>query len=561
MHQRGVGATFAVQERHLLRAARTHRTQQGIAVAVGQGGRVHVVALGRADPALFGQHHGHRLARHQLGFVDRLRRATLHQRRTARVAELLRIGHQLVADQLAQLGLAVQDRLDLVAFLGQLVLLAADLHFFQARQLLELGFQDVFGLVVAQAKARDQRPLGFVLGADDVDHFIQVEERHQQAFQQVQATLDLFQAMGEAAGHGGTAELQPLAEQHLQVLHLRTPVQPDHVEVDPVAALQVGGGEQVAHQLFGIDAVGTRHQHHPHRVGMVGFVADVFQPRQLLGAHLRCDLLDHLRRRDLERQRVDDDVGAVLEERRARAHAAVAGFVHGAQVGGRGDDLGRARVIRALHVFEQVADAGLWIIQQVQQRADDLVEVVRRYVGGHADGNAGGAVEQQVRQACRHPGRLFQGAVEVRGPVGGALVDFAQQDFGDRGQFGFGVAHRRERFGVVGGTKVALAFDQRVAVRERLGHQHQRFVAGAVAVRMVLTNDVADGARGLLRLGGGVQPQLAHRVDDAALHRLEAVADERQRTVEHHVHRVVQVRPFSVFTQGQLFKAVESGAG
>jgi hypothetical protein len=48
--------------------------------------------------------------------------------------------------------------------------------------------------------------------------------------------------------------------------------------------------------------------------------------------------------------------------------------------------------------------------------------------------------------------------------------------------------------------KVALAFDQRIAVRERLRHQHQRFVAGAVAVRMVFADHVADGARGFLRL-------------------------------------------------------------
>ncbi|MNI34019.1 hypothetical protein D3C73_879950 [compost metagenome] len=394
-----------------------------------------------------------------------------------------------------------------------------------------------------------------------MDHLVQVEERHQQAFQQVQAALDLLQSVLQAAGDGAAAERQPLAEQRLQVLHLRTAVQPDHVEVDAVAALHVRGREQVAHQLLGVDAVGARHQHHAHRVGVVGLIADVFQPRQLLGAHLRGDLLDHLRRRHLERQRGDHHVVRFLGVGRTRTHAAVAGLVHVPQVVGRGDDLGVGRVVGALHVLAQVAHAGIRVVQQVQQRADDLVEVVRRHIGGHAHGDAGGAVQQQMRQACRHPGRLLQGAVEVRRPVGGALAQFAQQHFGDRGQLGFGVTHRRERLRVVAGTEVALAFDQRIAVRERLRHQHQRFVARAVAMRVVLTDDVTDGTRGLLRLGRGIQAQLAHRIDDAALHGLQAVAEERQGAIQDHVHRVVEVGAFGVLAQRQLFETVEHGAG
>src|SRR5690606_626606 len=101
------------------------------------------------------------------------------------------------------------------------------------------------------------------------------------AIQQVQAALDLLQAVVEAAGNGVVAETQPFGQERFQVLDLRTSIQADDVEIDAVAAFQVGGGEQVSHQLFGIHAVGARNQHHPHRVGVVGFVADVFQPRQL----------------------------------------------------------------------------------------------------------------------------------------------------------------------------------------------------------------------------------------------------------------------------------------
>ncbi len=141
------------------------------------------------------------------------------------------------------------------------------------------------------------------------------------------------------------------------------------------------------------------------------------------------------------------------------------------------------------------------------------------------------------------------------------MGQLAQQDLGDQGQLGFGVAHRRERLRIVGGTEVALAFDQRVPVGERLRHQHQRFVAGAIAMRVVLADDVADGARGLLRLGGGVEAELAHRIDNPPLHRLEAVAQEGQGAVEHDIHRVVEVGALGVLAQGQLFETVERGTG
>ena len=93
-------------------------------------------------------------------------------------------------------------------------------------------------------------------------------------------------------------------------------------------------------------------------------------------------------------------------------------------------------------------------------------------------------------------------------------------------------------FGIIRRTPVTLAIHQRVAVAERLRHQHHGFVAGAVAVGVELTEHVTDGTRRLLVLGIGVQAQLAHGVDDAPLHGLQAVADMRQGTVHDHVHGV-----------------------
>jgi hypothetical protein len=49
----------------------------------------------------------------------------------------------------------------------------------------------------------------------------------------------------------------------------------------------------------------------------------------------------------------------------------------------------------------RLAHAGLRVVEQAHAGADHFVEVVRGHVGGHADRDAGGAVEQQVRQARR----------------------------------------------------------------------------------------------------------------------------------------------------------------
>jgi hypothetical protein len=98
-----------------------------------------------------------------------------------------------------------------LAFLRQFVLLAADLHFLQSRELLEPGVEDVVGLVLAQREARDQRGPGIVLGADDADHFVQIEEGDQQAVEQVQAAFDFLQAVLEPASapcRGGTPAIR-----------------------------------------------------------------------------------------------------------------------------------------------------------------------------------------------------------------------------------------------------------------------------------------------------------------------------------------------------------------
>ena len=205
-------------------------------------------------------------------------------------------------------------------------------------------------------------------------------------------------------------------------------------------------------------------------------------------------------------------------------------------------------------VSAEFRDARFGFVEQMDARAGHFAQVVRRDVGGHADRDAGRSVQQHVRHACRQPGRFVARAVVIRREVDRALVDFVEQQFGHRRETRFGVAHRREGFRIVGRTEVALAVDERIAVRERLGHQHHRFVAGAVAVRMVFAEHLADRERALARLGGRGKAQVVHRVDDAALYGFESVTDEGQGAVEHHVHRVVEVGALGVILERDLFE-------
>ncbi len=162
------------------------------------------------------------------------------------------------------------------------------------------------------------------------------------------------------------------------------------------------------------------------------------------------------------------------------------------------------------------------------------------HVGGHAHRDAGRAVDQEIGDARRQDHRLPLGLVEVRDEIDGVPVDVGEHLVGDLGQARLGVAHRRRRV-AVDRPIVALPVDQRIAQRELLDHAHQRLVDRRVAVGMVLAHAVADDAGRLLVGAVPVEPEPLHRVQDAAVDRLETVADVRERAADDDGHRVVQI--------------------
>ena len=182
----------------------------------------------------------------------------------------------------------------------------------------------------------------------------------------------------------------------------------------------------------------------------------------------------------------------------------------------------------------------LGCLMRCSTRVAQLLRVVRGDAGRHADGDARGAVGQQVREVGGQDDRLGVLAVEGSAEIDGLLVDALQQGGGRVRQPRLGVA--------VGGgviavdvAEVALAVDQRIALGEVLGEAHERVVDGLVAVRMELADDVADHAGAFLVGAVGVELQLAHGVQDAPVHGLEAVAHVGQRAAHDGGERVGEI--------------------
>ena len=87
---------------------------------------------------------------------------------------------------------------------------------------------------------------------------------------------------------------------------------------------------------------------------------------------------------------------------------------------------------------------------------------------------------------------------------------------------------------VVDRAEVALAVDQRVAHREVLRQAHERVVDRRVAVRVVVAHHLADDAGALRVAAASGRGRLVHRVEHAAVDRLEAVAHVGQRAADDH---------------------------
>ena len=432
--------------------------------------------------------------------------------------------------------------------------LLLDRHLFQTRQLTQPGVEDEIGLDLGQAEVRDQDGLGLFLLANDADHLVDVEEDDAQAFQQVQPLLDPCDPPLRPAVQNLAAVIQEGPQAGLQPHDPRGAVCIQHVHVDREAHFQIRQLEQALHQHLGLDGavLGLKDQ-----ADVLGrLVAHVAQQGRLLVLDQVRQRLDQARLLHLVRHLGDDDPPHAAPQvlglpARPQPHPAPPRLI-GVQNGGMALDRDApSGEVRSRHQLHQLLGRRLGPVQQHLAGVDQFADIVRRDRGGHAHGDAGRAVGQQVGETGRQNHRLLVLIVVGGAEIDRVLIDPVQQQHGRRRQLALGVAHGRGAI-AVDIAEVPLAVDQRIALGEILGQAHQGFIDRGVAVRVVSAHDLADDLGAFARRRLRVQPHLVHGVQDAPVHGLEpvpnigkgAVGDGRQgvgqiATAEGRLHRLV----------------------
>ena len=189
----------------------------------------------------------------------------------------------------------------------------------------------------------------------------------------------------------------------------------------------------------------------------------------------------------------------------------------------------------------QLSKSDAWVIDLGADPVDDFTQVVRWDIGGHADGNAGAAVDQQVWERRGKNRGLGLGFIIVRDEIDRVLVHVIHQHGAQWREPGFGVPHGRWRI-AFDGTEVPLSVQQSFAHGPRLRHVNERRINGLIAVGMVITHGFADDLGALDVLAIGHHSEIVHGEKNPSLGRFQAIAHVGQCARNDHGHRVIKKR-------------------
>ena len=327
------------------------------------------------------------------------------------------------------------------------------------------------------------------------------------------------------------AVIEKGAQHLLQIHHARHAKRVDHIEVERHAQFELGQPEQLFHQHIGIDIAVLRLEHDADIAG--GFVTDVGEKRQLAFLEKRGNLFDQAAFLNLIRDLGDNDLikavaQLLLVPAGAQAKAAAARGIGLGDALWRFDEDAAGREIGTGQMRDKLGGAAFRLRDQMQQRGADLAGVVRRDARRHADRDAGGAIGEQVGEARRQDDRLAVFAVIGLAEIDRVLIDAVEHRLRHRREAALGVAHRRGII-AIDIAEISLAVDQRITLREILRQAHQRVIHGKLAMRVELADHIADDAGAFFVAGPGIETQFVHRVQDAAMHRLQPIAHIGQR--------------------------------
>ena len=387
------------------------------------------------------------------------------------------------------------------------------------------------------------------------------------------------QAELRTALHRGLAKRNPLLQHLAHGLGHWATIQTHHRQVDGRRAFQAGVRQQRRDEFLLFDGAGFGFEHQTHWGVFARLIAHTVEHRQdgdlehallgaqgfLAGLHLGVgeffNFFQHLLAADTGWQLVHHQLP--LTPRQVFNHPACTHFERAptggigvCNVRGAADDLTATGVIRAGQERQQFFVAELGVFDQRHTGIGHFAQVVAGDFGGHAHGDAAGAIEQRKRQTCGQLLGLFGGTVVVGLEVHRAFVNLVEQQTGDAGQTCLGVTHGCSAIAIAR-AKIALAIYQWVALRKILRHAHQGVVGGAVAVRVVTAQHIAHHTRTFHRpcaygtVGSAkAQAHARHRIQNAPLHRLLAIAHIGQGAALDHAQGVFQVGTLGVVAQG-----------
>ncbi len=519
------------------------------------------VSARRADPAPLGEDHRDRLLLdHGVG-IEFHRRRRLRDGGPARAERgvlgiILAQGRKVALQPRTLPRRAGEQLLELVLLGQQIVLFLPELHLLELAQAPQAHVEDCFGLAVGEAEFRHHHRLGLVLGADDLDHPVEIEEGNDITFDQFQPVGDLAQPVLGAPLEDVDLARHPVRQQFLQPHHHRRARGVEHVEVEREAGLEVGQLVERFLEQLGVDIATLGNQHDADL--LVALVAHILEDGQLAVGDQLGDLLDQLALGHLVGDFGNHQlilpaaqplypgvaVGLVLRlggmEAPAHAEAAAPALVSGGDRRRAVHHQPAGGEIGSLEQLHQPRMLDMRIIDQLQRGVDHLGGIVAGDAGRHADRNPAGAIGQQVGEQTGEERGLLLLIVVGRDEIDRAFVQPFHQLHRRLGQAAFGVA-----FGggviAVDIAEVPLPLDQRVAQREWLGEADQRIVEGKVSVRVELAHHVADHAAALFERAVGRKSQLPHAPQDPAVNRLQSVAQIRQRARRDRGHGIDQV--------------------
>ncbi|MNG94648.1 hypothetical protein D3C79_536630 [compost metagenome] len=300
--------------------------------------------------------------------------------------------------------------------------------------------------------------------ANQFNDRVDVCQRDGQRFQNMGAVASFTQFEDGTAGHHFTAVTDKRLQNVFQVQQFWLALMQCH-HVDAESDLQLSQRIQIVQYHFA-DRVAFDFNHDAHAVfvGLVTQRADAFHA---FFFYQLGDLLDQTRFVHLIRDFVNNNgfaagfgVGFYFGTS-AQVDFTAPGTVSLFDATATVDDR-RRREVRPRDVFHQAFDADVFIIDVSQAAVDNLRQVMRRNVGGHADSDTRRAVDQQVRDLGWHDGRDLLGAIIVRHEVDGFLFQIRQQFVSNFGHAHFGITHRRGGV-AVDGTEVTLTVHQHIA--------------------------------------------------------------------------------------------------